>query len=378
MHKKILIAVFAFILLFFPLYSLFTLPTEERPFSENENRYLAAFPKISFSKIMDKSFMTGFESWSSDMFAGREIWIQTMNGTEQLLGKKEINDVFISDNMLIQKWDGYNKNSVQKNLDAMNFFGREYSEIPMFIMLAPTSQEIYPEYIPYSAITENQKSFIKYVYEELTLFNSIDVTQTFQEHKERYIFYRTDHHWTSLGAYLAYLSSATKMNFTPIDLSDFNIEHASNSFKGTLFSKTLNNKITPDTIDYYTLSAGDPVVSVEIQNGDKVNTYDTLYFREYLEVKDKYSSFMGSNSPIMNIHSELIGNTKKLLIFKDSYAHCLIPFYTKNYSEITVVDMRYINTDYREFITVSDYDEVLFVYNVITFSEDTNLVKLGS
>ena len=104
--------------------------------------------------------------------------------------------------------------------------------------------------------------------------------------------------------------------------------------------------------------------------------YDSLYFREYLEVKDKYSSFMGTNSPLMTITSDENPNGQSILIFKDSYAHSFIPFLTNHYSNITILDMRYINAGYSSLVDIEEFDSVLILYNSITFSEDTGIRKL--
>ena len=69
---------------------------------------------------------------------------------------------------------------------------------------------------------------------------------------------------------------------------------------------------------------------------------------------------------------------RSLLVIKDSYAHCLVPFLSKEYQKVTMIDLRYINTDFRTMAPIEDYDQMLFVYNVITFSEDeSNLLKLN-
>lgn len=377
MHKKILIIVFMLTLVALPVFSLLFMPREEKPFSENENRYLETFPKISQERLLNKNFMNGFDKWTSDMFIGRENWIIIKNSTERLLGKTDINGVFTVDGRMIEIWNDYDKELTDQTLEAMNNFATAHSETPVYFMLAPTAQEIYSDTLPANAQIKNQKNYIRYCFNNLPDITGLDISGILTENRNRYIYYRTDHHWTSLGAYLAYATAAQKMGYTAIPIGQFNVEHASNDFRGTLYSKTLDLNIKDDIIDYYILAGGDPVLTINITNGEKVEEYSDLYFREYLSVKDKYSSFLGANSPVIDIKNEYTGNERKLLIFKDSYAHCLIPFYTKNYSRITVLDMRYINVDYNTLVNVEDYDQVLFMYNVVTFSGDGNLKKLG-
>ena len=138
-------------------------------------------------------------------------------------------------------------------------------------------------------------------------------------------------------------------------------------------------------MDYYTLKENEPQVKVSVFKEFDMTTgqitydeYDSLYFREYLDVKDKYSSFLGQNSPLVTVENPDAKTDKSLLVIKDSYAHCLVPFLSKEYKKVTMIDLRYINTDFRVMAPLKEYDQMMFVYNVITFSEDeSNLLKLN-
>ena len=131
--------------------------------------------------------------------------------------------------------------------------------------------------------------------------STVDCLSYLTGHSSEYVFYRTDHHWTSLGAYYAYCAAAKTLGYSAYALDQFNIETASSSFRGTLYSKTLDNGVTPDSIDYFHLASGGPKVKMTVFDGAKETVYDSLYVRSYLDVKDKYSSFTGSNSPIVTM-----------------------------------------------------------------------------
>ena len=374
-HKIILVAAFFLFLVIMPVLTFINLPAEERPFSENENRYLSEFPEISFETYVDKSAMTGFEEWFSDRFFGREGWIKLKNGAERLIGKTEVNGIFTVDDRMMQVWEGYDTAFVDKNLAAINKFTEKNADIPVYFMLAPTSQELYSYLLPDCTPTGDQSELNNYCREKLEC-GYIDIFPTMKSHADEYIYYRTDHHWTSYGAYLAYAEAAKSLGYQADSLSSFDIEHASSDFRGTLYSKTLDDSITPDIIDYYHNTSGSDL-TLTINDGVSVKEYDSLYFREYLDVKDKYSSFMGTNSPVMTITSEENNNGQSILIFKDSYAHAFIPFLTSHYSKITVLDMRYINVAYSTLVDMEEYDSVLILYNSITFSEDSHIRKLN-
>lgn len=374
-HKIILVGAFFLFLLAMPILTLINLPEEDRPFSENENRYLSGFPEISFESYVDKSAMTGFEDWFSDRFFGREAWIKLKNSTERFIGKTEVNGIFTVDDRMMQVWEGYDPAFVDKNLAAINKFAEKNAGIPVYFMLAPTSQELYSHLLPDCTPTGNQSELNAYCRENLEC-GFIDIFPVMKSHADEYIYYRTDHHWTSYGAYLAYAEAAKSLGYQPLPLSAFDIEHASSDFRGTLYSKTLDDSITPDIIDYYH-NTSDSNLTLTINDGMSVKDYDSLYFREYLDVKDKYSSFMGTNSPVMTITTEENNNGQSILIFKDSYAHAFIPFLTSHYSKITVLDMRYINASYNTLVDMEEYDSVLILYNAITFTEDSHIRKLN-
>ncbi len=373
-YKIVTVALFAVILITLPVLTFVFNPSDPRPFSENENRYLSTFPSLSVETLKNEKFMNGFETWFSDRFFGREQWIKLRNATERLIGKIDVNGVFTSNDRMMEIWSGYDSDFILKNLNALNSFSQLYPDIPMYFMLAPTSQEIYSDLFPASAPIGSQSELLEFCRDNLTAMQTVNVIPTLKLHSQDYIYYRTDHHWTSYGAYLAYYDAAKVMGFKPSDLNEYDIEHAAYDFRGTLYSKTLDDGITPDVMDYYHPHSVKNVTFTRLENTEK-KKYDSLYFRDYLKVKDKYSSFLGPNCPYMDIVTEADGPS--LLIFKDSYAHSLIPFLTAHFGRITVLDMRYIKTSINDFVKVKNYDSVLILYNAITFSQDKDIRRLN-
>jgi len=366
------------------------MPNEEMPFSENENRFLSRFVKPDFkgfvqnffndrsNNIKDRRFMNAFDDWFADRFFAREEWIVLKNELEMLQGKSEINDVFVTEERLVQVWRGYDEERVTAVLTAMDGFAERNPHAAVSFMLIPSAQELYIDTLPPNSGAGNQEMFIRHCYNSLEYITGVDVLTPLFENRDSYIFYRTDHHWTSYGAYWGYYAAAARLEFAPLEPGWFNIEHASSNFLGTLYSKTLNRRIAPDIISFYTPSRiQPPELTLTVNTGLEITEHDTLYFREYLDVKDKYAVFLGMNSPIMDIVTDLENNDKSLLIFKDSYAHAMIPFLVNHYKRITVVDMRYINVDVRQFIDIEEYEQILFIYNVVNFSEENDLRKLN-
>lgn len=393
MHKKIGFILFAIILILLPVLTLINLPDEKKPFSENENRYLAEFPELSVETIKDESFMTGFDSWFSDRFCGRETWISAMNNTESLLGKTEISTVYTKNDQMLQilsEYDdigaAYDEDKIHANIEIINNFAEKYDDIPVYFMLCPTSAGIYgDELLPKAVldVTVDEKEMISACYNALSNVTPINVYDALYEAKDSYIFYRTDHHWTSLGAFTAYNAAGTTLGYTPYSLSDFSVETVSTDFQGTLFSKTLDQSVTKDAIDFYTLADGSVSTALTTSNGVTETSHDSIFFTEYLDVKDKYSAYTGQNAAVVKAASTHASNdtnanaSKSILIIKDSYANSMVQFFVNNYDTVTMIDMRYSNMPLENLINVEDYDQVLFLYNCITFADDSDLLKLG-
>lgn len=363
------IAIFAVLLILLPALTLF-LP--KKTFSENENRYLQEFPVPTLKTIKDKSFMSAFEKFFSDHFVLREQWIQLKNQMEIATNKKEINGVYLTEKRLIEHQE-LNEDIIQQNTEAINSFAEKYKK-PTFLMVVPTAESIYTDQLPLMAPYFDQKKVIDEIYTTSNKsLTCIDVFTPLLSAKNQYIYYNTDHHWTSLGAYLGYFASAKPLGFSHNEIDKFNVEHASHDFKGTLYSKTLYEKCTPDTIDLYHLSTGEPQVTVTVQSGQKSSEHQSIFFRNYLDKKDKYNTFLGQNEPCVSVKTN-VNNQKKLLIIKDSYAHSMVQFYMYHYSEITLIDLRYVNK-LSNYVSVDDYDQILFVYNFASINSDTSIGK---
>lgn len=370
---KISAIIFLIILVALPLATIFS---KKEVKSEMENRTLATFPKLSLKTIKDKSFMNGFDNYISDHFIARINWIELKVDTELAIGKKEINGVYITDNMLVEKLDEPNYQEVNNSVEAINNLAKRFTKPDYFVLVAPTSAGIYADSLPFKAPQVNQQEFIDYIYGSLSEdVSSIDIYNTLYASKDEYIYYRNDHHWTSLGAYYAYNTAIQKLGFTPISYDKFNIEHVNDSFKGTFYSKSLYNGIKADTIDIYTLDESNGIKSMTVNDGQSEIVFNTLYDRSYLDTKDKYGMFLSENNPIVTVKTN-VDNEKKILVIKDSYANCFVPFLAEHYSEITILDLRYIGVTSNNIVNINDYNQVLFLYNASTIAQDENLKKM--
>ena len=349
--------------------AVFTVMKHKETFSENQNRYLASFPKFSARKVYNGSFTEGIEKYLCDHFINADLFVAQRTKTE-LMFRSDVNGVYILKDRLVEKIDEPDPEVTRKNIDSLNAFAEGCSK-PVFLMLAPTQADIYEDELPKNAPNPDQKEYIAEVARSLHGVALIDVYTVLDANKNDYIYYRTDHHWTSKGAYLAFEAAARPMGYDAAPLRDYDIFFASDEFMGTFYSKTLYEK-KPDSISIYSLPDGvSPEMYIYPAAGEEPQVHEGMYFYDYLDKKDKYSVFLGPNQPMITIKTG--GTGSRLLVFKDSYAHSLIPFLADHYSEITMLDTRYIQIPYTEFADPEDYDQVLFIYNVSTFMDGIEL-----
>lgn len=372
--KKITTALFFTIIL---LLIGITIITPKKTMSEEENIMLASFPKITIKRIFDGKFMQDFDEYLSDHFAFRTKWIKAETNIQKGLGKSEINGVFITSDRMILDVGNPDEKAVQSSIEAINRYKQEFGkDKQVALMLVPTAAEIYRSTYNSFAPVLDQTDFIQGVYGQMAGVDTVDVFTSLNAAQDSYIYYRTDHHWTSYGAYIGYATLSKTLGYNAIGRDMFNVEHASDSFLGTIYSKVLTNTELADTIDLYYYSGKNVVEEVEVYNGENTQRYQSIFFREHLDTKDKYSTFLGTNQPIVTVRTN-VNNGQKLLMFKDSYSHELVQFLCQHYEEITLLDMRYINMDFTQLVDPNDYTQTLFIYNVGSFITDSSLRRLN-
>lgn len=381
-NKYLTVVLFFAILISFPIVIIIS---KKQVFSQNENRYLSKLPNFSFSEIykkkdindpQDKNYMDKVEEYLCDHFPLRTYLISTKTSFDLLEGRKEINNVFILDDMLLERFNEPDYIKIDRNISYINEFA-EKKWAQVYFMLVPTSAGIYRDLLPLNSEVCEQKPFVDAVYKLLNKDNitTINAFETLYSSRDEYIYYRTDHHWTSLGAYYAYADAIKAMGQSPISINKFDVEHASYNFLGTYYSKVLYNDIKPDNVDIYYCNNGTKVKSVDISTGNVTLKHNDIFFREYLSKKDKYSVFTGPNQPLVSIKTDSQSN-EKLLLIKDSYAHCMIPFLLEHYKQIDMVDLRYLKDPLNNSLNLNRYNQILFLYNTSNFSTDNSFKML--
>lgn len=345
----------------------------DKAFSDSENRVLAQMPQPTRASITNGEFMGKAEDYVSDQFVGRDAWVTLKVTLERLTGRKESNGVFLGKGgMLFEEpaapaWD-----DIQTNMQAANDFAARHQDVSAYFCLVPNAFAVQSALLPANAPVRDQQADIDRIFSmadaPLTCF---DAGEALRAHTDEYLFYRTDHHWTSLGANYAFQALAPVMGIDPAAAS-YDALWLTNDFQGTLASKSGYHG-SRDSIGAYH-PAGD-AGSYVVEYADAAGTTTSVFDAEKLQEKDKYQVFLGGNHARVTIYTTAT-NKKNLLVLKDSYANCFIPFLLPFYESITVVDPRYYYEDLDALVANNSITDVLYLYNVNTFVEDNSLAQV--
>lgn len=372
-NTKSIIITAVFLLLIFS-FTLWDFLTPDRDFSEWENRALTPRPALTLSSLIEGDFGREYEDYITDGFPWRDGFVKTRFVADMLLGKRESGDVYITEDSLFMKQPTPNMSYVDRSLEKIDSFA-EMSGVPTTLLVVPSSTYIYRDTLPAFAPVVNEEEIFSHIKKNIKNAKFIDITNRLLDARENYIYFHTDHHWTSLGAEIGYNAFLSSINMTPTHNREKEV--LTKEFFGTLASKSGAVHIAPDTIE--TLSDAD-AESVTVWNGVEKTEYSSIYFDTYLGEKDKYSYFLGTNEPLVYVKNGNEG--PRLIVFKDSYAHIMCPLMLEDFGEILFVDLRYMGVDVEKSVRdvtgrdFADFDLSLFLYSTDTFTTQYNMVGL--
>ncbi len=342
---------------------------KDTAFSDTENRMLQQKPVFSWADLADGRFMGNFEKYQTDQFILRREWIGLQTAADRLLGKNKSGDVYLGEGQLLEEPSKLSEN-VWGNLDAIGAFCRNQTGVKCYLMLVPDAasvqREKLPEYAPVADQAEQLEEIRSYLEKKENPVTEIPLYEMLREHREEYLYYRTDHHWTTLGARYAYQSAAGQMGLPGAENGEEKkLYPVSDSFQGTLAARS-GYRVPDDTIEVYWPDQEEDLVVTYVQEQKKSAS---LYAAEKLKTRDKYGMFLNGNHPLTEIRT-MASTGRKLLLIKDSYANCFVPFLTGDFEEIVLVDPRYYYDSAEKLMKQYGFTDVLFLYNLNTFLED--------
>ena len=360
-----------FILTLF-LFLIINVIVPDREKSVQENRMLATKPKFRLSSLISGDYDEKFEAYMDDQFVGRDMWRKLKVAVDRIGGSRLENGVYIGTNgQLLEQIEVADENHLAANIKAIKSFSESQSKIPVRMMLVPDAANVLNHSLPALAKPEDQTQMFSMVRKDLgDSVEWIDVSTELNKHKTEKIYYKTDHHWTTLGAFYAFQAAAPSLGIDG-DLSGKYVSYTvSDSFNGMLASKSGVNFGEKEQIDIYVPTEEDTDLIVDYVDEGKRST--SLYDSSKLKEKDQYTVFLGGNSSLLDIRT-VSTSTKRLLLVKDSFANSFIPFLTPYYREIVVVDPRYYSGTINDLMDSYRISEGLFLYSGNTFFKDNNI-----
>ena len=365
-----LVGIIFILILFLFLIINIIVPNKEK--SVQENRMLATKPKFRLSSLISGDYDEKFEAYMDDQFVGRDMWRKLKVMVDRIGGSRLENGVYIGTNgQLLEQIEVADENHLAANIKAIKSFSESQSKIPVRMMLVPDAANVLNHSLPALAKPEDQTQMFSMVRKDLgDSVEWIDVSTELNKHKTEKIYYKTDHHWTTLGAFYAFQAAAPSLGIEG-DLSGKYVSYAvSDSFNGMLASKSGVNLGEKEQIDIYVPTEEETDLIVDYVDEGKRST--SLYDSSKLKEKDQYTVFLGGNSSLLDIRT-VSTSTKRLLLVKDSFANSFIPFLTPYYREIVVVDPRYYSGTINDLMDSYIISEVLFLYSGNTFFKDNNI-----
>lgn len=370
------VPMFVFLIFIYGM-ALWFLFAPKTDYSSSEKRYLQEFPETSVENIASGEFGSEFESYFADHFPSRNFWVGFNAYYNLEIGNNGASGVYKCDNGYLINKPVSTDNKVEKNTNAIVKF-KDNVDVPITVMFAPSTGYIADDVLPTVHDEYNDDTYFESA--SKTFENNgiafVDLRETFKEayNNGSQLYYKTDHHWTTEGAYTAYAQLCKNLATEPVAKESLNVEKY-DDFYGTTYSTSGFWLTDPDTVEVWNNPENTDNIKVTITEGTEVNEYDSMYFYDHIEEDDKYPVFIDGNHALTEItNSEAEGGT--IIVIKDSFSHCLAPFLAENYSKVILVDMRYYKQSVSNIVAQEKPEQILVMYGIDNFATDTDIVWL--
>ena len=356
--------------------------TPDRTVSELENTTLTQRPKVT-AQILSSAglnrFFDDYTQYTKDQIPGRDAWISLQSFVETaLLQKTQSGGILLGDKgQMFDRTYGLvssEERTLPRNIAAVASLAARCPG-KVYVMVAPAASSIYPERVPAHAPLLQEESYLGQIQAAVEQAGGVylPLEDALSAHKDEYIYYRTDHHWTTQGAYYAYSELCGALGLEPFDRAAHTAVDVPD-FYGTFYSRARTWNAQPDTLTYYDLDNPLTIYTVTRPGMPTEGQTTGLYDLDKLDVYDKYAAFLHGNNGLSRVEGDGEG---RILVIKDSYANSFVPFLTANYAQIDVVDLRNYNYGLDGLIAENGYDQILVLYSFDSFKSDPYLYRAG-
>ena len=353
----------SFFCLLLAVSALIGLLMPDRYYSERVKRTLTQKPKFTVADFISGKFSDELEKYLTDQVPLRDDWVTMKTYMELAVGKRESSGVYLcKDQYLMDKFTAYSKKQLTANVEALAELQSKLAAegIAMNTLLVPVAAQVLADKLPAYAPAADYAAILQVLTDAGV--DTTDVLSALAAHSSENIYYRTDHHWTSLGAYYAYCAWR---GIEP-NADEWTQEILCDNFHGTTWNKVPLPSVPAEEITAWYKHINR---SVSYNNGQYET--DSIYERKYLSGSDQYAVFLNSNQAQTVIEGS--GKSGKFLLIKDSYGNTFSQFPVEDYAEVHVIDLRFFKGDVAEYARENGITDALVLYGVQNFVKDTNL-----
>lgn len=390
-----------------------------------EKRELKKFPSFTVNTFLDGTYFKSIDEWFSDTFPYRDLFINANALIKNIYGiktvqfygdfnnpentpaeKKEVKSEIVKDytdnidsNKKSQTTDeeetgdggadvdyvaetstgiyisgnqafgyfGFDKQTAEQYVEMINYITNKLENTAtVYDVVVPTNIGIYLDDDTLKQINaSNEKEAIDYVYNNISDKTvKIRTYNTLKKHNNEYIYFRTDHHWTALGAYYAYKKFAEGKRITPTPLSEYKTM-TFDGFLGTFYSGSGNSPALvaePDTVTAYVPKGTNDLQFTDTEGN--VTKWNVVYDVSQWESGSKYGCFIAGDRPYTIINNPLIKDGSSCVVIKESYGNAFVPFLVDNYENVHVIDYRYYKGNLTDFVKTNNIKDVIFLNNI--------------
>lgn len=329
-------------------------------FSEMEKRYLAESPQFSWKTLSSGEWSRQAEDYLSDHVPGRNLFVGVHAYLELLAGRQQLNDVWLVDEKLLEAPVPVDEAAITGNMKAINRLAQELNQT-VHLMVVPSAGwaagvEGYTDEDSLDAIYAQAAENVR----------PVPVEDIYRGRPE--LYYNTDHHWTSRGAYESYAAFTDFVGREARPADEFEITVAED-FQGSTYSRSALWLTPAESIELWQGSR-----RLTVTNAETVGVHSGIFYLERLQQADKYTVFLdGNHSVVRVLNPEKQG---KLLVIRDSYSNCLGGFLAESYGEVVLIDLRYYRQAVSALANQEQFDDILVCYSCANFLTDTNLKLL--
>lgn len=337
----------------------FFIPKPE--FSDMEKRYLAKAPKLTAKAVLDGSWGKQADTYLIDHIPGRNLFVGIHSYLELAAGRQKLTDIWLEGGKLLEAPVALNERSVSGNMKKINALA-DSLEQTVHVMIVPSAGWAagVPEYSDRDTLAAVEAAAGDRV-------SVVSVADIYAGRPE--LYYDTDHHWTSRGAFYGYEAFTQAVGRKALAEGDFTVTEVP-GFQGSTYSRSALWMMPSESLELWQGSE-----KLTVTNGESEQMHEGIFYSERLEEADKYTVFLDGNHSIVRVHNP--DKTGKILVIRDSYSNCLGGFLAQSYGDVVLVDLRYYRQKVSELAKQENFDDILVCYSCANFLTDTNLMLLG-